>query len=208
MLIAGHTVRLNTSWVNYNCAVRMVGRLRMEYREKEGSPWLPELPYSLRPSVTAELEKGAKVALIKELINGIEDKSLVPPLHGDEGQKNPIFLNDGGKYVPTVIMCADDLLTTKGPFWNRWAALIRELQANYETYGVEVIAGPLFNNAVYAPSAHISRIWSLVLPKYKNNLLNAGNVKWTKADLAGFGYSKDSLSTEDWSDIQKLLKAA
>lgn len=207
MLIAGHRIRLNTSWVNYNCAVRMVGRLRLEYHETESSHYVKEVPYSLKPAVNTELEKGAHVALIKEFITNIQDKSLVPPLMGEVGAINPVFHNDSGKYVPTLILVADNLTTTTGPCWNRWAALVRELQEHRDLYEVEVIKGPLFNNAVYGDSPHISRVWSLVLPIYKTKLLEH-KFAWSREDLSRVGYSKDNLSEEDWRDIEKYLVAA
>lgn len=205
MDIAGHEVRLNTAWVNYNCGVRMVGRLRLEHKPKDSAEWLLEVPYSLKPEVHAALNGGAHVALIKEFIKSITDKTLVPALHGDADHKNPIFESDGGKYVPTVLLVADNLMTTTGHCYSRWAALVRELQSHKEEYGVEVIKGPLFNNAVYGNSPWISRIWSLVLPCFKDKLFPTG-LPWDKDTLSHSGYSRDTLSVEDWSDIEKLLR--
>lgn len=208
MHVVGHRIRLNTSWVNYNCGVRMVGRLRLEHSPTESTSFNPEVPYSLRPEVYAELDKGAYNPLIKEFIAGVQDKSLVPKLCGeDELHKNPVFENDQGKYVPTVILVADNLTATQGLCYIRWAALVRELESNFGEYGVEVIKGPLFNNAVYGDHPHISRVWSLVLPMYSNKLLK-NKFPWTVETLTKSGYTKENLSNGDWKDIQEYLKAA
>lgn len=196
-------VRLNTSWVNYNCGVRMAGRL-ITQSSFDGKAWSDGVGFEHLTKVNEQL-KTRKVEFINEFITFISRAENIPPLQGETGFKNPVFPMDGGRYIPTAILVADDIIKTKQDLpWNQWASLVRELQENFETYNVDVFGGPLFQNAVYGSSNHISRVWQLTLPCYKNKLLkNHTTFNWNQGK--SWGYGKEHLSSYDWGDLIATL---
>lgn len=200
-------IRMNTAWVNYNCGVRMVGRLRLE-TSLDGKAWKHELDYAALKTGIGELRE-RKVELVKEFIENMGDDNFVPALHGEVGFKNPVFPSDGGRYVPTQILVADALHKQhQTDPWTGWAGLVKELSDNQDKYGVEVDGGEFFQNAVMST---ISRVWSLTLPKYRNKLCRHGT-KYTWAYINTLGL-QSKISKQDYADLleefgTKTAKAA
>lgn len=194
--------RLTTTWVNYNCAVRMAARLTLERAEGAESTTafskVMSYDHKNQLATTLRINPQLKVELIREFISTISTKDGAPELR----ENNPVFPMDNGKYIPTAIMVADDIIKTKSEPWNEWAGLVRELQLNFDTYGVEVSAGPLFQNRTYGSGPHVSRVWTLVLPSSRSYFLhNRSTPMWTRALLSSYGYTQESVSEPDWTDL-------
>lgn len=199
--------RLSTTWVNYNCGVRMVARLTLERAAgaESSANYSKVMGYDQKEQLTILFKNNPKLKqeLITEFIDHISTQGGVPELK----ENNPVFPLDNGRYVPTAILVADDIVKTKADPWYEWAGLVRELQSNFKTYGVEVIPGPLFQNRTYSQGPHISRIWTLILPSSRPFFLhNRATPMWPIAShLRTYGYTKESISEPDWADLVPYL---
>lgn len=195
-------IRLNTKWVNYNCGVRMAGMLRKEMSKDGGTTW-GDLDYDTHINTTHAID-ATKKEIIQEFIANIGNKEFTPELWS--GGTNPVFPFDKGKYPPTVLMVADDLAKMKIAPLTGWAGLVRELQDNHGTYGVIVNKGPLFNNATYGVSPHISRVWLLTIPVFKDKL--SAHPSWSADQLRQWGYTESNVGVSEWKELKEFIAKA
>lgn len=204
MLINEINARLNTNWVNYNCGVRMAGRLHVEC-EIDGKWHHATHPtyYTALAKVTPHLEEH-KDKLIAEFFANVGTRAkpgFVPELRGAEGFRNPIFPSDQGKYAPTVILVADEVSKLQHG-WVSWAGMVKELRENPK-HGATVIALPHFNNATYGEGVHISRVWYIVPPQMTKYLSKLSN--WTPEVLKFHGLSAKAIGNAEYSELQEWL---
>ena len=190
-------VRLNTKWVNYNCGVRMAGRLFVELDGKPDEKALYE------PDKYAK----HKPELIKEFVANLGNTEFIPPLHGDIGFKNAVFPSDGGRYVPTVILVADALYKMKANPLTSWAGLVRELQ-EHDEYKVKISGGELFYNAIYGLGQHVSRVWQLTMPSRSGFMVSARKFKLTADHVKKLGISADVVGVPEYNNLMSYIEAA
>lgn len=204
-------VRLNTEWVNYNCGVRMAGRLRVEVvtgivGKDSVKVWNNVATTADYAACTRALSDHpeSKSQLIREFLVNLEsaNQEFIPPLRGkDEQHINPVFPNDSGRYVPTVILVADEVHIKRKHFPD-WCYLIDQFQQQPE-YHVEVHPGVTFNNSVYGSSPHISCVWHLVLPSRRVYVLKNGKLKFNQVALEKhYNFTKETVSPQHWAEIE------
>lgn len=204
-------VRLNTAWVNYNCGVRMVGRLVLE--GKIDGAWK-----DLRLAKTDEFGAAREAvaadpeimkALAREFIGNMQtrESGFVPPLRGaDDKHINPVFENDSGKYIPTVLLYADEVHLASKMF-PHWGHLVKLFQDD-KSLEVEVYPGVAFNNGFYGTSPHFSCVWQIVLPAMRKYVLSNKQVKFDSKQVKNYGFHDKSCSPEHWDQIKSCLAEA
>jgi hypothetical protein len=208
-----HQIRLNTKWANYNCGVRMAGRLHLEVLTTNPAgveEWKNASSTGEYHTILAAVQHNTEgqIELIKEFINNLQsgDAQFITPLHGpDATHVNPIFESDGGRYVPTVILVADQVHIASRAF-PHWCHLIKLAQEVPEL-GLEVHPGITFNNSVYGFSPHASTVWQIVLPMKRQFVLANGKIKFTQKDLKDFGYTPETVPPKHWKEIEACVGA-
>jgi hypothetical protein len=158
-------VILGFTSTEYNCSVKLIGRLTFNIEGKAG--YADQL-------MTHELMKPeVKNELIKELALKMSTRETYPPLK----TSSPYFPNDSGTYLPNYLLYADSItITPDAPWFSSFKAFIREIQNN-PVHGFKVFELPMYSNNTYGGSLWPSKVWGIVPPAMVSRLLLPGIVK-------------------------------
>lgn len=177
-----YDVSLKTLFVNYNCSVKMVGRLTIE-----GAPKGYEYDKGF-----FELLEPIKKDLINQWLGSLDKPGTFPKLMDG----NPIFPQDGGKYLPSVLLFADAINGYAGARWSQsFFGLLRELQKD-SSYGCTIVGLPMYHNRTYGEDgSRVSKVWAIYPPSMGNKVYTPKNSRLT-ASLKGFQPSASFIEEE------------
>lgn len=193
-------VRLAYLSTEYNCSVKLVGRLELQAEEAIWKKIWPD--YELNQLL---LEKKIKDTLIQEFSNYTQDIETYNRLR----ETSPYFPNDSGKYRPNYLLYADVITSSPGnPWYTDFKTLIREFQEN-PYHGFKVFELPMYTNNTYSMSFHPSKVWGIVPPSQVGRLLIPDLFNNTSAKESLENYIKNgSIShwpSADFQEFKKLL---
>lgn len=181
------------SFVQYNCAAKMFGRIKPKVVDEKTAIEVPFSPH------LASLFEDNKDQIIKEWGASLNVSTTYDQLKS--GGANPIFPNDSGRYLPNVLMYADNINIYEGKKWyNDGRALCEEL-LNNSKHGFVVMKGPMFSNRYYGYS-HFSRIWNVIPPGSVPYLVSNQNTSPKSLQSATKGVAKSLLTKEDFEELK------
>jgi hypothetical protein len=155
-------ISLGFTSTEYNCSVKLIGRLKIMVNGKEGY---------LDAILSTEFNKpNVKKALIAELAGKMVQNGTYPPLN----TTSPYFPHDNGHYLPNYLLYADSIALPKDAHWcSSFKAFIREVQNNPE-HGFKVFELPMYSNNTYGNSLWPSKVWGIVPPAMTKKLIIPG----------------------------------
>lgn len=161
-----YDVKLKTSFVNYNCSTKMVGRL-----ELVGT--LPNVTTGYKwDQVWLAALDAIKKDLIHDWVRSLDVKTTFPKLC--EG--NPIFPQDHGQYLPSILLFSDAVNGYAGTHWTQsFLGLLRELESG--PYGCIVVGLPAYHNRTYGVygAPRLSRVWAIYPPSMRSFVFTPHN---------------------------------
>lgn len=186
---------LRSKFNEYNCAVKMCGRLYLEHAGKDLDGWFSN-------DLVEFLQKN-KTEIIKELGQHLTSKNTYTQLL----EKNNMFPMDSGTYLPSYLLYADRIVH-KGDlrWWSEWPGLIQELETHPE-HGFKVFKLPAFINNFYKSSFCASRVWGIVPPAFNKLVVTQETKDYLKEkySLSNSSIQALGMPETDTQDIKQIL---
>lgn len=197
-------VRLAFTSTEYNCSVKLVGRLEIQTKAPTSENWSKTWVDQKFSNIL--LKKDVKDTLIREFASYATNPHTYKRLQ----ETSPYFPNDSGKYRPNYLLYADSINMHKvEPWYTDFKHLIRELQTN-SYHGFKVFELPMYTNNTYSMSFHPSKVWGIVPPSMVGRLIIPG-VMENSAPKVGLQSTianpnnMDYYSPEDFQAFNKII---
>lgn len=189
-----YSVRLVSLYNEYNCAVKMCGRLGTEVKTSDG------INHNYFPIADELRDTKIKDNLIKDFIDSWSNKDSFKPLKSS----SQVFPNDSGTYLPSMLLYADRVDGGgRAEWYNNWRGLINLFESEPK-WGVRVFKLPVFSNRTYGVGACASRVWGIIPPPL-NQCVLAGPItdgfKGSLKSVVGYG----NLSPSDHDEIKQAI---
>lgn len=157
-------IGIRCKFEEYNCAVKMIGRLEPVVQTIQGEP--------IYAHSDPEAFVKHKAEVIKEFGRWLDSKESLNALNSGGGKV--FFPNDGGKYFANMYLYADRCyVPAPENYWKHFPSLIRELETTPE-YGFQVFQMPVFANVTWGGCVP-SSVWGIVSPGRTKDLLLPGS---------------------------------
>jgi len=159
-------IRLAFTSTEYNCSVKLVGKLVLQ-KSHDGLSWFDHWPSGELGALLRKEE--VKNQLIREFSGYCATHTTYRMLK----ETSPYFPTDSGRYLPNYLVYADSIIIGKDQAWfTSFKALIREFQQHPE-HGFQVFEFPMYNNNTYAGSFWPSKVWGIVPPRMVSYLYDS-----------------------------------